>query len=101
MIKGGYIESSINGVTLKDIVLNKEIQGLRGIRYVAFEYNKENKTVSIEIEIDHIYSDYYSHIVKTVPYIANKSLSDWEQEVERMVVLYLAALKGEHDAMGD
>lgn len=101
MIKGGYIESSIDGITLKDIALNKEIEGLRGIRYVAFEHNKENKTVSIEIELDHIYSDYSSHIVKTVPYIANASLSYWEQEVERAVVLYLAALKGEHDAMGD
>lgn len=101
MIKGGYIESSINGVTLKDIALNKEIEGLRGIRYVAFEHHKENKTVSIEIELDHIYSDYSSHIVKTVPYNVNISLHDWEQEVERTVVLYLAALKGEQDAMGD
>ena len=45
MIKGGYIESSIDGVTLKDIALNKDIEGLRGIRYVALEHNKENKTV--------------------------------------------------------
>lgn len=93
LIKSAVIKQGENTLSLSDIKLDKQIAGLRGIRYIeiAFLANKDE----ITIDLSHIYSDYSNCITKTIPRI--RDYIEIQNEIERAIVLYLEAVKNDKE----